>query len=320
MKKLYAIALVAIAMLAGLLTLQAPANAVTGTAAIYFTPHQDDETLSMGPDIRASLEADRQVIVVLLTDGSESGYCYTGYGTGETRAGGGLTPAHRANCTADRDREIQNALTKVQSSVGKGSVQLVKATVGGIRMQDSCSNPTIASQMVASPCTPANTLTVANALAIMQPYATQYGGASFKTLTYHESDYCGGCTLTTADDTAENGGHPDHANAGAALVQVTGVAKNANGVEDKRYFVKSVLWSHNSAWSATTHVNRNVDGMLNMYGDFGWHSVACDFTEQESAIGSLTPNGEGKRPENYCTGYTQKVAGGADSYYHIPGK
>lgn len=41
--------------------------------AVFFTPHQDDETLSMGASIVQHVQAGRQVIVVLLTDGSASG-------------------------------------------------------------------------------------------------------------------------------------------------------------------------------------------------------------------------------------------------------
>jgi LmbE family N-acetylglucosaminyl deacetylase len=41
--------------------------------AVFFTPHQDDETLSMGASIVQHVAAGRQVIVVLLTDGGASG-------------------------------------------------------------------------------------------------------------------------------------------------------------------------------------------------------------------------------------------------------
>lgn len=44
--------------------------------AIFFTPHQDDETLSMGADISLQYRLGRQVIVVLVTNGNASGVRY----------------------------------------------------------------------------------------------------------------------------------------------------------------------------------------------------------------------------------------------------
>lgn len=45
---------------------------VTLGAAVFFIPHQDDETLTMAADIRAHSVAGRQVVIVLVTDGSAS--------------------------------------------------------------------------------------------------------------------------------------------------------------------------------------------------------------------------------------------------------
>jgi LmbE family N-acetylglucosaminyl deacetylase len=45
---------------------------VTSGAVVFFTPHQDDETLTMAADIRANFVAGRQVVIVLVTDGSAS--------------------------------------------------------------------------------------------------------------------------------------------------------------------------------------------------------------------------------------------------------
>jgi len=45
---------------------------VTSGAVVFFIPHQDDETLTMAADIRASFVAGGQVVIVLVTDGSAS--------------------------------------------------------------------------------------------------------------------------------------------------------------------------------------------------------------------------------------------------------
>lgn len=61
--------------------------------AFFFTPHQDDEVLSMGAAIKEYTDAGRPVFVVLLTDGGSSQYCIPQYGT-------------RAACVAERDKEF----------------------------------------------------------------------------------------------------------------------------------------------------------------------------------------------------------------------
>ena len=45
---------------------------VTLGATVFFSPHQDDETLTMAADIRAQYVAGRQVVIVQVTDGSAS--------------------------------------------------------------------------------------------------------------------------------------------------------------------------------------------------------------------------------------------------------
>lgn len=70
-----------------------PAQAFTGYPVVFFTPHQDDEVLSMGAAIRQHVLAGRQVWVVLLTDGGASAACPVKYAT-------------RAECVAERDKEF----------------------------------------------------------------------------------------------------------------------------------------------------------------------------------------------------------------------
>lgn len=90
-----------------------PAQAFTGTPAVFFVPHQDDEVLSMGSAIREHVLAGRQVWVVLLTDGSSSVQCAQQYAT-------------RAECTAERDKEFNAGVTSMGAN----------PTIRGDRMVD----------------------------------------------------------------------------------------------------------------------------------------------------------------------------------------
>jgi LmbE family N-acetylglucosaminyl deacetylase len=52
----------------------APAQAtINPNPAIYFVPHQDDESLTMAADIRAHVKAGRKVILVMVTKGDATG-------------------------------------------------------------------------------------------------------------------------------------------------------------------------------------------------------------------------------------------------------
>lgn len=64
--------------------------------AIFFSPHQDDETLSMGASIVQHVRSGREVIVVLMCDGSGSGV-------------GKVYPS-RDVFVAERDREFKAAV------------------------------------------------------------------------------------------------------------------------------------------------------------------------------------------------------------------
>ena len=86
--------------LGGAVTSAAPAQAFTGYPVVFFTPHQDDEVLSMGAAIREHVLAGRQVWVVLLTDGGSSVQCAQQYTT-------------RAACVAERDKEFNAGVTSM---------------------------------------------------------------------------------------------------------------------------------------------------------------------------------------------------------------
>lgn len=69
-------------------------------SVVFFSPHQDDETLSMGPAIRRHVEAGHDVHVVLLTTGINSA----------VRAQTGLS---RTRFAAARDDEYRRACTRL---------------------------------------------------------------------------------------------------------------------------------------------------------------------------------------------------------------
>ncbi len=83
---------------------------------VYVTPHQDDETLSMGSSVRAHLEAGHTVHVLLLTTGENSG----------ARAATGLDLAAFA---AARDDELTRAARRL--GVRYSNVHLAHATEDG---------------------------------------------------------------------------------------------------------------------------------------------------------------------------------------------
>lgn len=67
--------------------------------AIWFVPHQDDEVLSMGAAIKQHARAGRRCIVVLMTDGSNSGVK-------------GRYPSEE-EFVAERDREFNRAVKQM---------------------------------------------------------------------------------------------------------------------------------------------------------------------------------------------------------------
>jgi LmbE family N-acetylglucosaminyl deacetylase len=69
--------------------------------AIFLVPHQDDDVLMYGADLKNHVRAGRRTIAVLLTDGSASKICKARYGD------------DRPACTAERDREFRNAMEQL---------------------------------------------------------------------------------------------------------------------------------------------------------------------------------------------------------------
>jgi len=73
------------------------ATARPGPPAIFFVPHQDDDVLMYGADLKNHVRAGRRTIAVLLTDGSSSGLCP-------------VLHDEREGCAAQRDEEFKNAM------------------------------------------------------------------------------------------------------------------------------------------------------------------------------------------------------------------
>lgn len=78
-------------------TTAAASTTLPPRSAVYFSPHQDDEVLTMGASIRAHVKAGRPTYVVLLTDGGASGVCPTKFST-------------RQQCVNFRDAEFKKAV------------------------------------------------------------------------------------------------------------------------------------------------------------------------------------------------------------------
>jgi LmbE family N-acetylglucosaminyl deacetylase len=116
--------------------------------AIYFVPHQDDETLTMGADIAAHYRAGREIIVVQVTDGAESGV--------------------RAEMCAQKGI----CLTVAEIVAARNSEQLAA-------MQHLAPTARIEYANL-----PDASLTVATASALIAKYVARYPTASFKTMSW----------------------------------------------------------------------------------------------------------------------------------------
>jgi LmbE family N-acetylglucosaminyl deacetylase len=122
------------------------ASATPPDPAVFFAPHQDDETLSMGASIVDHVQADREVIVVLLTDGGNTGV-KDQYATW----------SNVNDLIAERDREFIAAVTRM------GATPVIWK-VNGVRAHDG-------------------SLTTAQASAAMMYYKGLYPDGSFKTMS-----------------------------------------------------------------------------------------------------------------------------------------
>lgn len=98
MKRLLACLLASVALLSAP-TLFGPVEAAE-PPVLFLTPHQDDETLFMGHEIKRLTESGRRVHVYLLTDGGASGVCTRWFES-------------RAECVQARDAEFRWAVSEL---------------------------------------------------------------------------------------------------------------------------------------------------------------------------------------------------------------
>jgi LmbE family N-acetylglucosaminyl deacetylase len=138
------------------------------TAAIFYSPHQDDETLSMSVDILNHLVAGREVIVVLYTTGGGSFVQDVLNGNGSSAYWGshnpymeGYSPLTDNDFSEARNREFRSALGQLGVKPENIHLRAVDAN-GGILNKDSVK-------------------------ALIQEYSVTYGPASHKTMSYYDS-------------------------------------------------------------------------------------------------------------------------------------
>ncbi|SEN79749.1 PIG-L family deacetylase [Lihuaxuella thermophila] len=145
-------------------------HAVLTTPAIYYVPHQDDETLSMAVDIAQHIDAGREVIAVLYTSGAGSaahrmlnGEISSGWWGGyHNPATEGYAPLDDAAFTAARTNEMKCAL--LQLGVKPENIHIRPVDDDGAYSYNEVKN-------------------------LVLEYATQYPGASHKAMSYHDSTY-----------------------------------------------------------------------------------------------------------------------------------
>lgn len=250
--------------------------------------------MTYGASVKQHLLANRDVLLVLLTDGSESGECDNlrndPYGHANFDLTDGVTGNYfavplnttdRAACTAHRDGEFNGAAAEMQNNVGAPSSTIgeVTAVIRSDRKTDG-------------------TLTKAYVASVINEYQALYPAASFKGMTYKEMNF--------------TEGHPDHDVIGEALRD----EYNADNTFDVRLYVKPALWDNITV--AQTTVRESINTVLDEYRTFGQHSVVGEFCEQYGLAKSqraTLDNGRTCPTVDY-----PKITGGADSKYHTADK
>lgn len=315
--------LTATAMAAGMAVMgSGPAVADHGYShapAFYLIPHQDDDVLSMGADMKIHVqEAKRPTYAVLLTDGSESGVCYWRYGEGTSdvegqRRRGVLSQAERDQCSQVRDEEFKLAMNRL------GVTPIIRSD----RKQEGCATTydKFGDPFKNPDCTEQNELKRAYVLDVIQEILAEYPNASFKGYTYKESLHCTGCGYNNSTGT----GHADHDVIGEALRY----AYNQGWTDDIRFFVKPSMWHRwpniDGGWAA-----RGINHVLDAYGEdsplapnngIGHASVETMFCEQYDAVNGAPSYCSQSQLERYTDepGEPSSV-GGSHNRIHYPGE
>lgn len=95
-----------------------------GRPAIYYVPHADDETLSMAVDILQHVEAGREIIIVLYTDGTGSFVHDALNGQQDSRYWGGYHDPAIEGYQLLSDEDFSNAWTReFESALGQLGVK-----------------------------------------------------------------------------------------------------------------------------------------------------------------------------------------------------
>jgi hypothetical protein len=145
-----------------------PSSRIASTPpAIFFIPHQDDETLSMGVAITQHLDAGREVIAVLYTDGAGSVAQKILNGeAGSSWWGGTHNPVTEGYNPIDNQKFSEARINELKSAL----MQLgVKAE--NIHIRNLASD---------------GTLTLDEVKSLVLEYAQNYPGASFKAMSQHD--------------------------------------------------------------------------------------------------------------------------------------
>lgn len=300
-------ALLALALLAGLVASMGTTSTAQANTApvVWLVPHQDDEVLSYGADMRAHFQAasPRPAYAVLLTDGGASGVC------DYDKTTPGITATERTNCTAQRDAEFRASIDKIEGLTG------VDVTVD-IRPDRA----------------PDGTLTVAYVRSVMDLYQGLYPGVSFKGYSYKESLHCDAC-----GNGSTGHGHPDHDAIGEAMRQEW---TESGETLDVRFYVKPSLWRFWPGFDNGTvgdigfwSDRKDLNAALNAYGPnapdeplsnaptgLGMKSSSIFCEQFAGAAANPSSLWSGKSCTNPDDAYNVGKPGGADNYIHLPGK
>lgn len=171
----------------------------TDRPAIYYSPHADDEVLSLGVSIANHVAAGRKVLVVLMTSGCSQWVedMLNGRVTCALH-GGAHHPVHEDYYDTDLTRE----------EIGRAREEEFSSSVGAFRRQ-SGGNVEVRFEAV-----PDGALTVARAKGIIASYAARFPNSSHKTMTW--------------TDTAS-----DHAACGQALREL----RAEGALSDARFYI-----------------------------------------------------------------------------------
>lgn len=226
--------------------------------AIFYTPHADDETLSMGLDIANHVEAGREVIIVLMTKGASKGML---------DILNGVVHDNVAGYRHDPVREAYKHGVLTSLTAGQSRINEFIGAAGAYRLLTTGSQKvTVDVQNYDD-----GALTVDQAKTVMSRYDAMYPRASHKTMTYTDP-------------------HRDHKACGEALKSL----RDEGALTDARWYVQNENRGVTAAagvtfWTVSPQSNRSDEAVrhaarvyaswnpvVGSYG-FGYRSVSASF-------------------------------------------